>query len=77
MLAAYFEGKQIALHKLSYSKNTLNVNKGHYESMTVKSAFDVENTLLNNPDLVDLSIPIYSAMNFGIYFITPGMSLAV
>ena len=50
MLAAYFEGKQIALHKLSYSKNSLNVNKEHYKSMIVKSGFDIENTLLNNPD---------------------------
>lgn len=57
MLAAYFGGKQIALHKLSYSKNTLNVNKEHYKTMIVKSTFDVENTLLNNADLVDLSIP--------------------
>ena len=32
MLAAYFEGKQISIHKLSYSKNTLNVNKEHYKS---------------------------------------------
>lgn len=60
MLAAYFEGKQIALHKLSYSKNSLNVNKEHYKSMIVKSGFDIENTLLNNPDLVDLSIPNHS-----------------
>lgn len=64
MLAAYFEGKQIALHKLSYSKNTLNVNKEHYKSMTVKSAFDVESTLLNNPDLVDLSIPGHSLKKY-------------
>lgn len=55
MLAAYFEGKQIALHKLSYSSNTLNVNKEHYKSMIVKSGFNIENTLLNNPDLVDLN----------------------
>ena len=60
MLAAYFEGKQIALHKLSYSRNTLNVNKEHYKSMIVKSGFDIENTLLNNPDLVDLSISKHS-----------------
>ena len=64
MLAAYFEGKQIALHKLSYSKNTLNVNKEHYKSMIVKSAFEVENTLLNNPDLVDLSIPEHSLKKY-------------
>lgn len=64
MLAAYFEGKQIALHKLSYSKNTLNVNKEHYKSMIIKSAFDIENTLLNNPDLVDLSIPNHSLKKY-------------
>ena len=64
MLAAYFEGKQIALHKLSYSRNTLNVNKEHYKSMIVKSNFDIENTLLNNPDLVDLSIPNHSLKKY-------------
>lgn len=60
MLAAYYEGKQIALHKLSYSKNTLNVNKEHYKSLIIKSGFDVENTLLNHPDIVDLDIPKHS-----------------
>ena len=64
MLAAYFEGKQIALHKLSYSRNTLNVNKEHYKSMIVKSNFDIENTLLNNPDLVDLSITNHSLKKY-------------
>lgn len=64
MLAAYFEGKQIALHKLSYNKNTFNVNKEHYKSMIVKSGFDVENTLLNNPDLMDLSIPDHSLKKY-------------
>ena len=64
MLAAYFEGKQIALHKLSYSRNTLNVNKEHYKSMIVKSNFDIENTLLSNPDLVDLSIPNHSLKKY-------------
>lgn len=64
MLAAYFEGKQIALHKLSYSRNTLNVNKEHYKSMIVKSSFDIENTLLNNPALVDLGIPNHSLKKY-------------
>lgn len=64
MLAAYFEGKQIALHKLSYSRNTLNVNKEHYRSMIVKSGFNIENTLLNNPDLMDLSIPDHSLKKY-------------
>lgn len=39
------------------SKNILNVNKADYKSMIVKSAFDVENILLNNPELMDLRIP--------------------
>ena len=60
MSAAYFEGKQIALHKLFYSKNSLNVNKEHYKSMIVKSGFDIE----NNPDLVDLSIPNHSLKKY-------------
>ena len=64
MLAAYFEGKQIALHKLSYSRNSLNVNKEHYKSMIIKSGFDIENTLLNNPDLVDLNILQHSLTKY-------------
>lgn len=57
MLAAYFEGKQISIHKLSYSKNTLNVNKEHYKSMLVKQGFDIENTLLHNTEIIDLPSP--------------------
>ncbi len=57
MLAAYYEGKQISLHKLSYSKNTLNVNKEHYKSMIMKSSFDIENTLLANREIVDVKLP--------------------
>ena len=48
MLAAYFEGKQIALHKLSYTKNSMNVNKDHYINLITKQSFDVENTLFHN-----------------------------
>ncbi len=57
MLAAYYEGKQISLHKLSYSKNTLNVNKEHYKSMIMKSGFDIENTLLADREIVDVKLP--------------------
>ena len=32
--------------------------------MIVKSSFDIENTLLNNPDLVDLGIPNYSLKKY-------------
>ncbi len=53
MLAAYCEGKQVALHKLSYTKNNMIVNKEHYRKMLVKQSFDIENTLLKGSDNMD------------------------
>jgi hypothetical protein len=55
MLAAYFEGKQVAMHLLSYHKNTMNVNKHHYRKMLVKQRFDTDNTLLHNVQTIDFS----------------------
>jgi hypothetical protein len=48
MLAAYYEGKQVAMHLLSYYKNTMTVNKHHYRKLIVKQSFDTENTLLHH-----------------------------
>lgn len=62
MLAAYYEGKQIALHKLSYQKNSMIVNKEHYRKMIIRQSFDTENTLLNDkiidskPFSIDLGV---------------------
>ena len=56
MLAAYYEGKQIALHKLSYQKRDMVVNPNHYRRMTMKQAFDVENTLLKHDNIIDFPI---------------------
>lgn len=56
MLAAYYEGKQIALHRLSYQKKDMIVNAGHYRKMTVKQSFDVENTLLDQSHLIDFPV---------------------
>lgn len=44
MMAAYFEGKQIALHKISYQKKDMVVNPSHYRRLTVRQTFDIENT---------------------------------
>jgi hypothetical protein len=55
MLAAYYLGKQIALHMLSYHKNDMVVNKQHYRKMLVKQSFDIENTLLHNIKTVDFN----------------------
>ncbi len=71
MLAAYYEGKQIALHRLSYNKKDMVVNKEHYKRMLIKQSFDTENTLLRNPEIVDYAVQqadlgIYDAVIGGI-----------
>jgi hypothetical protein len=55
MLAAYYEGKQIALHRLSYHKNDMIVNRNHYRQILVKQNFDIENILLNHAGTVDFN----------------------
>lgn len=53
MLAAYYEGKQIALHRLSYQKKDIVVNAHHYQKLTVKQSFEIENTLLRGDNVID------------------------
>jgi transposase len=56
MLAAYHEGKQIAIHRLSYTKRDMVVNPSHYRRLTVKQSFDIENTLLDADNVIDFPI---------------------
>lgn len=56
MLAAYFEGKQIALHKISYQRKDMVVNPKHYRRLTVKQSFDIENTLFSEDLGIDVPI---------------------
>ena len=56
MLAAYYEGKQIALHRLSYQKKDMVVNAQHYRRLTMKQSFDIENTLLEGDNVIDFPI---------------------
>ena len=56
MLAAYYEGKQVAIHKISYIKKDIVVNPVHYQKLTVKQTFDIENTLLIGDDAIDKPI---------------------
>lgn len=58
MLAAYYEGKQIAVHKLSYLKKDMVVNPSHYQSLTVKQGEKYENTLLQGGMVIDLPIGV-------------------
>jgi len=45
MLAVYLNAKQIALHRLSGQKKEMVMNPIHYQSLTVRQSFDVENTV--------------------------------
>ena len=58
MLAAYYEGKQIALHKISYLKKEMVVNPAHYQSLTVKQGEGYENSLLDGGTVIDLPIDV-------------------
>jgi len=56
VLAAYYQGKQVALHRISYQKRDMVVNPAHYRRLTVRQSFDTENTLLSGSHLPDYSI---------------------
>lgn len=56
MLAAYFEGKQIALHRISYQNKDMVVNPQHYKRLTIKQSFNIENTLLEHDNVLDFPI---------------------
>jgi transposase len=56
MLAAYHEGKQIAIHRISYQKKDMVVNTHHYRRLTIKQSFEIENTLLDGDNIIDFPI---------------------
>jgi len=64
MLAAYHEGKQIALHRISYQKRDMVVNAHHYRKLTVKQSFDIENTLLDGGNIIDFPIKPHSLSRY-------------
>jgi transposase len=59
MLAAYYDAKQIALHRISYQKEDMVVNPVHYQRLTVKQSFDVENTLLTGDETIDRPVRVH------------------
>ena len=56
MLAAYYEGKQIALHRISYQKKDMVVNPQHYERLTHKQSMEAENVLLKQDNVIDFPL---------------------
>ena len=59
MLAVYHEGKQVAIHRLSYTKKDMVVNPAHYQRLTVKQSFDIENTLFSDDDVIDKPVAVH------------------
>ena len=56
MLAAYYEGKQIALHRISYQRKDMVVNPQHYKRLTLKQTMDAENVLLERGKVIDFPL---------------------
>ena len=52
MLCAYHDGKQIAVHRISYQKKGVVVNPVHYQKLTIKQSFDIHNTLLDKDHII-------------------------
>ena len=56
MLAAYYEGKQIALHRISYQRKDMVVNPQHYRRLTLKQTMDGSNVLLEQDKVIDFPL---------------------
>ena len=56
MLAACYEGKQTALHRISYQKKDMVVNPQHYRRLTLKQTMDAENILLEQDKVIDFPL---------------------
>ena len=56
MLAAYYEGKQIALHRISYQRKDMVVNPQHYQRLTLKQTMDAEHVLLEQDEAIDFPL---------------------
>ena len=55
-LAAYYEGKQIALHRISYQRKDMVVNPQHYARLTHKQTMDTDNVLLEQDKVTDFPL---------------------
>ena len=56
MLAACYEGKQIALHRISYQRKDMVVNPQHYRRLTLKQTIDAENVLMEQGKVIDFPL---------------------
>ena len=64
MLAAYYEGKQVAIHRISYLKKDMIVNAHHYQRLTIKQRLDTENTLFEEDNVIDFPIKTHDLSRY-------------
>jgi transposase len=64
MLAVYSGGKQVALHRISYTKRDMIVNAHHYRRLTVKQSCDAENTLFGEDNIIDFPIKTHDLSHY-------------
>lgn len=57
ILSIYYREKVIAQHRINPGHNVMNINPHHYEPLTKRQSQDVDNTLLNDTDILYASIP--------------------
>lgn len=56
MISIYHNEEQIALHRLSYNRNEIIVNKEHYRPLMSRQSFHTPNTMIHGPEMIDYSI---------------------
>ncbi len=56
LLIYSYEGKQIALHRISYQRKDTIVNPQHYRTLTLKQTMDAENVLLEQDKVIDFPL---------------------
>lgn len=56
MISIYHNGERIALHKLSYNKNTMTVNREHYKPLMTRQTFRLQNTVFHDDENIDPAV---------------------
>ena len=56
MLAECYEGRQIALHLISYQRKDIVVNPQHYRRLTLKQTMAGSNVLLEQDKVIDFPL---------------------
>jgi transposase len=64
VLSIYYDGKQVALHRLSMTRKEMIVNAAHYRRLTITQQMQAPNTLMENDNVVDFPIKIHDLRQY-------------